>query len=200
MFKDPCIRLAAEVSKVLVELANSIRYRRHCSPEILSDHLHEALQDLNNAIKSQPRLFLGSKHKHNHANSMLKIAAAQAGQERHGKSSGLSSVKTDSSALLEWKTKRGSTEQKETERKSLRPQLSKIAITSLEFSEALPFAAFASLLVETVAKLDLVIEEIEELGRLACFKEFRPEDKIVVTCEEPRVDVMQNILPSHGDA
>ncbi|MCH98873.1 aluminum-activated malate transporter 12-like, partial [Trifolium medium] len=152
MFKDPCIRLAAEVSKVLIELSNSIRNRRHCSPEILSDHLHEALQDLNTAIKSQPRLFLGPKHKHNHANNMLKIAAAQVEQGRQGKTSGfsLSSVKTDSSALLEWKTKRDSLMQsKENERKSLRPQLSKIAITSLEFSEALPFAAFASLLVET---------------------------------------------------
>lgn len=198
MFKDPCIRLAAEVSKVLIELSNSIRNRRHCSPEILSDHLHEALQDLNTAIKSQPRLFLGPKHKHNQANNMLKIAAAQVGEERHGKSS-LSSVKTDSSALLEWKTKRVSAEQtKESERKSLRPQLSKIAITSLEFSEALPFAAFASLLVETVAKLDLVIEEVEELGRLACFKEFIPGDEFVVNCDEPRVDVLQNHLPSHG--
>lgn len=199
MFKDPCIRVAAEVSKVLIELSNSIRNRRHCSPEILSDHLHEALQDLNNAIKSQPRLFLGSKHKHNHANNMLKIAAAQVGQ--HGKASGfsLSSVKTDSSALLEWKTKRDSLMQsKENERKSLRPQLSKIAITSLEFSEALPFAAFASLLVETVAKLDFVIEEIEELGRLSGFKEFRAGDEIVVTCEEPLVDVSRNNLPSHG--
>ncbi|CAI8589054.1 unnamed protein product [Vicia faba] len=199
MFKDPCIRVAAEVSKVLIELSTSIRNRRHCSPEILSDHLHEALQDLNNAIKSQPRLFLGSKHKHNHANNMLKLAAAQLGQ--HGKASGfsLSSVKTDSSALLEWKTKRDSLIQsKENERKSLRPQLSKIAITSLEFSEALPFAAFASLLVETVAKLDLVIEEIEELGRLSCFKEFRAGDEIVVTCEEPLVDVTRNNLPSHG--
>ncbi|RDX82538.1 Aluminum-activated malate transporter 12, partial [Mucuna pruriens] len=199
MFKDPCIRLAAEVSKVLIELSNSIRNRRHCSPEILSDHLHEALQDLNTAIKSQPRLFLGPKHRHNQATNMLKIAAEQVGQERHGKTS-LSSVKTDSSALLEWKTKRVSTDQtKESERKSLRPQLSKIAITSLEFSEALPFAAFASLLVETVAKLDLVIEEVEELGRLACFKEFIPGDEVVVTCEDPRpVDVLQNHLPSHG--
>ncbi|CAL0311621.1 unnamed protein product [Lupinus luteus] len=190
LFKDPCIRLASEVSKVLIELSNSIKNRRHCSPEILSDHLHEALQDLNTAIKSQPRLFLGPKHKHN------KIATALVGQERQGKAPGfsISSVKTDSSALLDWKTKQS----KETDRKSLRTQLSKIAITSLEFSEALPFAAFASLLVETVAKLDLVIEEIEELGRLACFNEYKPGDEFVVTCEEPRVDVLQNHLPSHG--
>ena len=184
---------------MLIELANSIRNRRHCSPGILSDHLHEALQDLNTAIKSQPRLFLGSND--SQANNMLAIAAAQAGQSKHGKSS-LSSVKTDSSALLEWKSKRVSTEQpnKEAERKVLRPQLSKIAITSLEFSEALPFAAFASLLVETVAKLNHVIEEVEELGRLACFKEYRPGDEMVVNCEKPRIDVLENHLPSHlGD-
>lgn len=200
MFKDPCIRLAAEVSKVLIELANSIRNRRHCSPEILSDHLHEALQDLNTAINSQPRLFLGSND--SKATNMFALAAAQASQKMNKSHNGvsLSSVKTDSSALLEWKNKRANAEQsKEAERKTLRPQLSKIAITSLEFSEALPFAAFASLLVETVAKLDLVIEEVEELGRLGSYKEFRPDDEVVVTCEKPRVDVTQNHLPSHVD-
>ncbi|XP_058765052.1 aluminum-activated malate transporter 12-like [Vicia villosa] len=205
LFKDPCIRLAAEVSKVLIELASSIRSRRHCSPEILSDHLHEALKDLNTAIKSQPRLFLSSKDIQ--ANNMLAtMAAAQAGAAeqimKHGKSS-LPSVKTDSSALLDWKTKRVSAEQTKDveqlpERKVLRSQMSKIAITSLEFSEALPFAAFASLLVETVAKLDLIIDEVEELGRLACFKEYRHGDEFFDSSEKPRVDVLENHLPSHG--
>ncbi|KAJ7952664.1 Aluminum-activated malate transporter [Quillaja saponaria] len=198
LFKDPCIRVVGEVSKALMELANSITNRRHCSPEILSDHLHEALQDLNTAIKSQPRLFLGSNE--NQATNMLALAAAHA-KQKHEKDSGvsLSSCKTDSSALFEWKSKRIAEQSKETERKVLRPQLSKIDITSLEFSEALPFAAFASLLVETVAKLDNVIEEVEELGRMACFKEYRHDDeKIVVTCERPQMDVTQNHLPSHG--
>lgn len=194
LFKDPCIRLAGEVSKGLRELASSIRNRRHCSPEILSDHLHEALQDLNTAIKSQPRLFLGANS--NQATNMLALAAAHATQKQ-GVS--LSSVKTDSSALLDWKNKRTTEQSKEPERKFLRPQLSKIAITSLEFSEALPFAAFASLLVETVAKLDNVITEVEELGRIACFKEYQHGDEdIVVTCEKPPVNPAQNQLPSHG--
>ena len=77
--------------------------------------------------------------------------------------------------------------------------MSKIVINSFEFSEALPFAAFASLLLETVAKLDHVIEEVEELGRLACFKEYRPgDDEIAITCEQPRFDVTLNHLPSQG--
>lgn len=46
-------------------------------------------------------------------------------------------------------------------------------------------AAFASLLVETVVKLNFVIEEVKELGRLACFKEYRTHDKIIVSRETP---------------
>ncbi|MED6106925.1 hypothetical protein PIB30_009225 [Stylosanthes scabra] len=200
LFKDPCIRVAREVTKALIELSNSIRNRRHCSPEILSDHLHEALQDLNTAIKSQPRLFLGANDTQT-KNMLAMAAAAQAGETKHSKSS-LPTVKTDSSALLDWKSKKACNEQggnKEAERKVLRHQLSKIAVTSLEFSEALPFAAFASLLVEIVAKLDLVIGEVEELGRLASFKEYRAGDeKIHVKSEKPRLHVLDNHLPSLG--
>ncbi|KAF5729688.1 Aluminum-activated malate transporter 12 [Tripterygium wilfordii] len=200
LFKDPCIRLAREVTKVLMELAQSIRTRRHCSPEILSDHLHEALQDLNNAVKSQPRLFLGSNR--NQATNMLALAAAEAGRKQE-KDCGvsLSSVKTDTSALLKWKSKKAAAnneQPREAERKFLRPQLSKIAITSLEFSEALPLAAFASLLLEIVARLDNVIEEVEELGRVACFKEFKAGDEVTVDCETPRKDITKNHFQSHA--
>lgn len=136
---------------------------------------------------------------------MLALAAAEAGQKRCRSGGSLSSVKTDSSALMEWKTKRASEQSREAERKVLRPQLSKIAITSLEFSEALPFAAFASLLVETVAKLDNVIDEVEELGRIACFKEFingddHEEQHITVKCEKPKINVSQNQLSSVSGA
>ncbi|KAK6935003.1 Aluminum-activated malate transporter [Dillenia turbinata] len=194
LFKDPCTRVASEVTKVLMELANSIRHHRHCSPELLSDHLHEALKDLNNAIKSQPRLFLGSNQ--TQATNMIALAAAAAGQKH---SVSLSTVKTDTSALLEWKSKRSNEKSKEAERKFLRPSLSKLAITSLEFSEALPFAAFASLLLEIVARLDLVIEEVEELGRSANFKEFKPGDEIVERVQQKECALnLENHLPSHG--
>lgn len=182
-------------------LANSIRNRQHCGQELLSDHLHEALQDLNTAVKSQPRLFLGCNK--NQATNMLAVAAATASQRRE-KSSGvsLSSVKTDSSALMEWKRKRATEQSTEVERKVLRPTLSKLAITSLEFSEALPFAAFASLLVETVARLELVIEEVEKLARVANFKDYEPGDEVVVICEptskKRNADTFHSNLPCHG--
>ncbi|XP_019190703.1 PREDICTED: aluminum-activated malate transporter 12-like [Ipomoea nil] len=186
LFKDPCMRLAGEVSKALKELGDSIRNRRHCSPEILSDHLHEALQDLNAAIKSQPRLFLGSRN--------------SKAREQHKKSSSLPSVKTDTSALMDWRSKKGGSREKEEERK-VRPTLSKIAFTSLNFSEALPFAAFASLLVELVARLEMVIEEVEELGKIAHFKEFDGGDEdsmIGVKCEKPTKVPLPNQLPPHA--
>ncbi|CAI0472937.1 unnamed protein product, partial [Linum tenue] len=202
LFKGPCIRLASEVSGVLIELATSIRNRRHCSPELLADHLHDALQDLNKAVRSQPRLFLGSNC--SQASNMLAVAAAQARQEKEREAAttggaGLSSAKTDTSTLREWKKTR-SKKELSAERKVLRPQLSKIAMLtcSLEFCEALPFAAFASLLVETVARLDSVMEEVEELGRVAGFKEYKRDDVVTVKCETPRVDVCLNNLPSHG--
>ncbi|KAI4364776.1 hypothetical protein MLD38_020827 [Melastoma candidum] len=195
LLKDPCTRVAREVAKILLELANSVRNRRHCSPELLLDHLHESLHDLNNAIKT-PKLFLGSND--SQSSNMLAFAEASSCGEKKGQGHeggvSLSSVKTDTSAQIEWKTKREAAEQqqhpirdRESERKVLRQQLRKIAATSLEFSEALPFAAFASLVVETVARLELVIEEVLELGRLACFKEYQPEDgNISIKCEQPQ--------------
>ncbi|KAB5564206.1 hypothetical protein DKX38_004260 [Salix brachista] len=189
LFKDPCSRVADEVSKALIEPANSIKNRRRCSPGILSHYLHEALQDLDDALKSQPRLFLGSNN--NQTTSMLALAAARANAiQKHAKNnigvSLSSSFKTDTSALIKWKSGGMNNERSKSseasEGKALRAQLSRIAITSLEFSEALPFAAFASLLVETVARLDNVIEEVEELGRIACFKEFKSGDEVAVNC------------------
>ncbi|PNX89080.1 aluminum-activated malate transporter 12-like protein, partial [Trifolium pratense] len=88
-------------------------------------------------------------------------------------------------------------------KKVLRPQLSKIIITNLEFSEALPFVAFTSLLVEIAAKLDHVMDKVEELGKMSHFREFRDDDddddeNIVVTCERPKMNIVDNDLPSYG--
>lgn len=187
------------MSKALTELADSIRHRRQCSPEILSDHLHEALHDLDAALKSQPKLFFGPDS--NATNNMMALAAAR----QFNSSASISTVKTDSSALLRWKSRTAAAAEQAreaSERKSLRPTLSKITITSLDFAEALPFAAFASLLVETVARLDLVIDEVEELGQIANFREFcKGDDKMDANWNELKRGndaPLENHLPSHG--
>ncbi|CAF1994045.1 unnamed protein product [Brassica oleracea var. botrytis] len=230
LFKDPCVRLAGEICKVLTELAASIQDRRRCSPEILSESLQVALQDLNSAIKSQPKLFFGSddnvsqngnsgRHNQNvpvtqHINkdanddiSHQKETGSLLGQNgdvpvqntgtprgenrsRFGPNSGALHQNTGTPRGERGSSRFGpdgassfsrlradTLERRSTaatgERRILMKQLSRIVVmTSLEFSEALPFAAFASLLVEMVARLDNVIEEVEELGTVACFKEY----------------------------
>lgn len=217
LFKDPCVRLAGEICKVLAELSESIKKRRRCSPEILSDNLEVALKDLNTAIKSQPKLFLGSNlhsditNKHlngnvshyNDNNSNGIVSYHNDGNNLNGNVLGpimeqndtVSKPRLDSAISFSSFMGEGDTSDRRSMKKSaaigekrrLRRQMSKIAVMkSLEFSEALPFAAFASLLVDMVARLDTVIDEVEELGTIACFKEY---DKTVdPTDVEVRID------------
>ncbi|CAH2046195.1 unnamed protein product [Thlaspi arvense] len=201
LFKDPCVRLAGEICKVLSELSESIRDRRRCSPEILSDNLEVALKDLNTAINSQPKLFLGSnlhsditnKHLnenvsyyndqnsnaivsyHNDSNNLNGNVLGQTTQPNVAVSNPHLNSAVSLSSFMRNMSHRRSVKKPAAigEKRRLRKQLSKIAVMkSLEFSEALPFAAFASLLVEMVARLDTVIDEVEELGTIACFKEY----------------------------
>ncbi|XP_048132262.1 aluminum-activated malate transporter 12-like isoform X1 [Rhodamnia argentea] len=179
LFKDQCTNLAGEVSNVLVELANSMRNRRHFSLEILSAHLHIALQDLNTSLQSQPQILSDSMNR------------------KDSRISHTTSFDANSSPLLESKTARPP-EQVHGIQKVLRPQRSKLVIASLEFSEALPISAFASLLVEAVARLDHVIEEAEELGRIAQFKEYKAGEDVVVTLERTKSNFVENHFPPSG--
>ncbi|GJM97738.1 hypothetical protein PR202_ga14688 [Eleusine coracana subsp. coracana] len=179
LFRDPCTRVAREVAKVLQELAVSVRSHRRCAPDVLSDHLHEALQDLNSAIRSQPRLFLGSKHAR--ATNSRMLMELNSAKNTAASRATLPSFKTDTTSLVERKsTKTDQPAAERNERTMLRPTLSKIAVTSLEFSEALPFAAFASLLVEMVVRLELVIEEVKKLESAANFREYSGHDDHLV--------------------
>ena len=182
LFRNPCSRVAREVTKVLQELAYSIRNHRRCAPDVLSDHLHGALQDLNSAIRSQPRLFLGSKHGSANTRMLMELNSGKHMASR----TALPSFKTDTASLLERKSTKADRPSERNERSTLGWTLSKIALTSLEFSEALPFAAFASLLVEMVVRLEQVIEEVSELERAANFKEFTGHDHLTIdlSCKE----------------
>ncbi|MED6218228.1 hypothetical protein PIB30_025002 [Stylosanthes scabra] len=182
-YKEPCMKLTEQVCKILRELANSIRNKRKFCPHILSNDLNVALEELNNALKSQPQYSHGSK--------FGRTAKIQHEEEFRASFSSVNSNNNDSCEE----------ESKEREKKVLRPQLSKTLsmITSFQFSEALPVAAFTSLLLEMVAKLDHVINEVEQLGRMSHFREFRVEDEIVVTCERPKVNTSYNDMNSYAE-
>ncbi|CAJ1977683.1 unnamed protein product [Sphenostylis stenocarpa] len=195
LYEDSCIRLGEEVSKVLRELANSIRNNRQFSPETLSNNLKEALEDLDDALKSQPQLVLGSRNSRT-TNTPFQ-AVPHPDKKLEDTRTTLSSVKNiESFSLRACKSKDHT---RELSKKALRPQPSMAAIVSLEFSDALPFAAFTSLLVEMVAKLDRVMDEVEQLGRMAHFREFEDDDgdEVVVACEKPKMNIAQNDLPPY---
>ncbi|KAA8520366.1 hypothetical protein F0562_014622 [Nyssa sinensis] len=157
VFREPCKLVAKELIKVLVELAETIKNHHQFSPHI-SDHLHEALEELDAAIKAQPLLFLTS--------TLI---------QKNG-----SGKPTD---LFGWQAKTPE-HLKDVDGKIISRTTSRNVIACLEFSEALPFAAFVSLLVEMVARLAHVIEAVEELGKFAHFKEFHEKDiEIMVTSE-----------------
>lgn len=213
LYKDSCIRLGEEVSKVLRELAKSISHNRHFSRDRLCNTLYQALQDLNSALKSHPHLFVGS------TNGRTPAIDTHQDKEEKGEEgvhvsvtkkalrTQLSKTATAMSSLDTPKHKEQQEKEEKEEvgvkKKVLRPQLSKIAMRSLELSQVLPFAAFASLLVEMVAKLDHVMDQVEELGRLGRFKEFNDgddddeeEEEVVVKCERPPMHVDHNYVSS----
>ncbi|KAL4358270.1 hypothetical protein HN51_029636 [Arachis hypogaea] len=164
--KNPCIKLAEEANKILKELSNSIKDKRQVCPHILNNGLNKALEDLNNALKSQPQL---------HFSHTL-----SAGMRAQGPP--LPPDSDDGQMPM--------------------PQLSKSmsktmsVIVGLEFSEALPLAAFTSLLLDMVAKLEYVIDEVELLGRMAHFREYRSEDEFSVRTEERPKPCSE--LPAYG--
>ncbi|CAK9150564.1 unnamed protein product [Ilex paraguariensis] len=158
LFREPCEHVAEEVVKVLTELAEAIKNHHHCSPHI-SDHLHEALEELDTLIKTQLQMFLASNP----------VRKTEAGKPLE---------------LLGWQSL--SPEQvMNVDGMVTNTTPNKIMNTCLDFSETLAIAAFVSVLLETVARLDLVIEEVEELGKVAHFKEFHEEHmEIVITRED----------------
>ncbi|XP_004497252.1 aluminum-activated malate transporter 12-like isoform X2 [Cicer arietinum] len=200
LYKDSCIKLAQQVSKVLRVMANSIKKKHQFSLEKLSNNLNEALQDLDNALKSQPQLLLGSMKGQSRTPITPKTPKTPNFYMFDEETRiSLSSIKSDCCSPVGSKSKEG-----QGHKKVLRPQLSKSKtmsmITSLEFSEALPFAAFTSLLVEMVAKLDHVMDKVEELGRMSHFREFIDDDEnIVVTCERQKMNTTENDLPSYAE-
>ncbi|KAG8084323.1 hypothetical protein GUJ93_ZPchr0010g10818 [Zizania palustris] len=72
-------------------------------------------------------------------------------------------------------------------------------MASLEFSEALPFTVFASLLVEMVVWQDMVIEEVKELDRAANFREFTKHGYLTIDLSSNEKMIKPNVvsLDSH---
>eukprot|EP01018_Ginkgo_biloba_P034044 Gb_21420 [translate_table: standard] len=162
VFMKPCNKISAEASRVLQEIADSIREMRRCEcAETLMEELEIAVKELNASFRAQPKLFVESKKLLVHQipeNPMQSTQADNAPVDLE--------IEESTNLLCRrfqsWHS--GSSVRQ--------PLLNSRSRAGVEYSEALPLATFASLLVETVVRLEHVIEAVEELAKLAKFKQY----------------------------
>lgn len=192
--EKPFTKVGFEVAHVLRQLAESIRCMEQCLPsQILMQSLHDAVQELNTAFCLQSKLFHFSqpfrctdpcistaKTKNLNVNpteteqdpdrqpiQIFQDAERNliSHQDEHRYNSEMSSEELHSPARSqEIGNERKCSLSAATGRLSMKDKY------GVEFNEALPLAAFGSLIMEMVARLEHVIEAVHELGKLAAFK------------------------------
>lgn len=194
-FKKPCTNVATEVAEVLRQLAESISCMKQCPPsQSLMENVHHAVEELNASFGLQPKLFqviqpLYSPHNNNFTAETIDI---------NSNTSKIKAVPDHQIIYILKDTERNNTSEEDKHKSSsvlLLPipkdyldsaaNVSDIAcesnyISSISghrcmskctYAETLPLAAFASLLMEIVARLEHVIEAVQELGKLADFQD-----------------------------
>eukprot|EP01018_Ginkgo_biloba_P034045 Gb_21421 [translate_table: standard] len=161
VFMKPCNKISSEASRVLQEIADSIREMRRCEcAETLMEELEIAVKELNASFRAQPKLFVDSKNLLVHQipeSPMQSTPANNAPADLENEES----TKRLCRRFQSWHCGL-----------SAQPALNSSSRAGVEFSEALPLATFASLLVEIVVRLEHVIEAVEELAKLAKFKQY----------------------------
>lgn len=194
-FKKPCTNIATEVAQVLRQLAESIRCMKKCPPsQSLMENVHHAVQELNASFGLQPKLFrviqpLYSPHNNHFTAETIDITS---------NTSKVKEVPDHQIVDILKDTERSNISEEDKQKPSsvLLLQIPKdyfdspanvsdnacesnyISSTSGDhympkctYAETLPLAAFASLLMEIAARLEHVIEAVQELGKLADFQD-----------------------------
>jgi hypothetical protein len=221
-FKQPCTKVGAEVAQVLRQLSESIRCMKQCpSLQSLMETLRDAVEELNTALRLQPKLFnviqpFYSPHQSHSAAEAKNLSAVnsarlqsseintspetnnldavnstlQSSQMKADSADPLVLIINDTDNCDEDKHK-SSSEIFSGTIKELRSPIKGQDIASgrdyfttasgrrlsisrnahcVELAEALSLAAFASVLIEIAARVELVIEAVQELGKLAAFQ------------------------------
>eukprot|EP00253_Pinus_taeda_P026551 PITA_26551 len=193
--EKPFTKVGFQVALVLRQLAESIRCMEQCPPsQNVMQSLLDAVQELNMAFCLQSKVShfiqpfccagqcLSSAETTNLNVNLTQSTEDQdhqprqifkdveqniiSGQDEHRSSSEMSSEELDSP---------GKREEIDSERRYTLPATGRLSMKGrygVEFAEALPLAAFASLIMEIVARLEHVIEAVHELGKLASFKPY----------------------------
>ncbi|XP_057826515.2 aluminum-activated malate transporter 10 [Cryptomeria japonica] len=146
----PCMQIAAECSKVLIQLADSIKtMTKNPNSDLMIEKMNKAMEELQKCLISHPELFNVSKR-------------WQINDDDGGNN-------TDSEAknLLQFSIHKQVKNAEKTQKKSAIENSKK---TAINFMDGLAVATVACLLKEIVARLSTVIKAVDELGKRANFK------------------------------
>lgn len=176
----PCMNIVTESSKVMVELAESIKtMTRITNIDLMIDRLNRAVEELQNYLMSQPELFIDSKRwqvvDETPEHKIVNLKATPPSESKNLQR--FSIMKSEGQAGEEKKMATMSSESKISHRydvsltipDSAKNNVKYESIQSVAFMETLPLATVACLLTEIVARLETVIMAVDELGERANF-------------------------------
>lgn len=179
--RTPCMNIVTESSKVMVELADSIKtMTRITNIDLMIYRLNRAVEELQNYLMSQPELFIDSKrwqivgetpeHKivnikatppSESKNLQLFGITKSEGEKGEGKKMAIMSSEDKISCHEDISLKMDDSGKNNVKKHE--------SMQSVPFMETLPLATVASLLTEIVARLETVIIAVDELGKRANF-------------------------------
>lgn len=179
--RTPCMNIVTESSKVMVELADSIKtMTRITNIDLMIYRLNRAVEELQNYLMSQPELFIDSKrwqivgetpeHKivnikatppSESKNLQLFGITKSEGEKGEGKKMAIMSSEDKISRHEDISLKMDDSGKNNVKKHE--------SMQSVPFMETLPLATVASLLTEIVARLETVIIAVDELGKRANF-------------------------------
>lgn len=188
----PCMNIVTESSKVMVELADSIKtMTRITNTDLMIDRLNRAVEELHNYLMSQPELFIDSKRwQFVGETPEHKIVNIKATPPSESKNLQLFSItKSDGEEGEAKKMAIMSSEDKISHPEDISLKMDDFgknnvkkheSMQSVPFMETLPLATVASLLTEIVARLQTVIIAVDELGKRANFTTIADNDDALV--------------------
>ncbi|XP_057829998.2 aluminum-activated malate transporter 14 [Cryptomeria japonica] len=179
VLRKPCLKVSEEAAKLLRELSCSIRHMRRSNSGIMMEYLQFALKDLQTALNGLPKHFNNLRRWHSDKNKGIQ---SQIDQQEEPINSPNEEIQCCAMSLEEPTTtrlfRRGVSlrDQQQDEGKSLSHTQSHVSVEeksrghSIEYAEELPLATFAWLLVESVVRIEHVVEAADELAMRAHFK------------------------------
>lgn len=194
--KAPCMNIVAESSKVLLELAESIKtMTRSTRIDLMTDRLSSAVEELQNCLMSQPELFIDNKRWHiiEEITPQHRVVNLKATPPSESKNPELLKIKkakglpdeANKNRIISGQSKIWPQEDNPVmDIDSAVPGKNNVkkyeTIQGVAFMDTLPLATVACLLTEIVARLETVIAAVDELGKRANFKTTVDDEKPIV--------------------